>query len=225
MAPYNKISIDTTKQFVFDIETIPLEKGQYSSVLEELIEKKLVKALKADPTVIDPNSERRKIMATDPFLGRIVCIGIYLAHKDEKIALIDSSEKVILQKFWKILSTYSGLFVGFNTVRFDIPFILKRSLIHNIKPTNGLFMQHTRFDPNPPHFDVMLQMSGREGFVSLEYTCAALGIPSSKDGKVKAAEVEKAYKEGRINDIAEYCLEDCRATHQIYERLIDYIAK
>ena len=59
MAPYNKISIDTTKQFVFDIETIPLEKGQYSSVLEELIEKKLVNALKADPTVIDPNSERR----------------------------------------------------------------------------------------------------------------------------------------------------------------------
>ena len=224
MIPY-KINIDTSKQFVFDIETIPLEVGQYSPVLEELIEKKLVRALKADPTVIDPISERRKIMATDPLLGRIVCIGVYLPHKDEKIAIVDSSEKVILQKFWKLLSTFSGLFIGFNTVRFDVPFILKRSLIHGVKPTNGLFLQYTRFDPNPPHFDVMLQMSGRDGFVSLKYACAALGISSSKDGKVQAAGVEQAYKEGRINEIAEYCLDDCRATHQLYERLIDYIAK
>jgi predicted PolB exonuclease-like 3'-5' exonuclease len=223
MAPF-KINVDSSKQFVFDIETIPLEKSQYDPLLEELVEKKLNKALKADPD-LDKTSECKKIRAIDPLLGRIVCIGIYLPQTDEKITLIDSSEKLILQKFWRRLSTFNGLFVGFNTVRFDVPFILRRSLIHEVKPTNGLFLQYTRFDPNPPHFDVMLQMSGRDGFLSLKYACAALGIKSSKDGKVSAENVAQAYEDGRINEIAEYCLEDVRATYQIYEKLTDYIAR
>jgi predicted PolB exonuclease-like 3'-5' exonuclease len=33
------------------------------------------------------------------------------------------------------------------------------------------------------------------------------------------AKVNDAYAEGRLDDIVQYCLEDCRATAAIYERL------
>jgi predicted PolB exonuclease-like 3'-5' exonuclease len=71
----------------------------------------------------------------------------------------------------------------------------------------------------------MLQLSGRDGFLSLKNACAAFGIPSPKNGKIHAENVEQAYNEGKIKEIAEYCLGDVVATHKLYEIIIDYIVK
>jgi predicted PolB exonuclease-like 3'-5' exonuclease len=222
--PSFRDKIDYSQRLAFDIETIPLAPGEYPPELDELVAKKLERALKSNPEA-NRAAETKKVMATDPLLGRIVCIGMYYPNSDTKVTLTDDSEKVILEKFWKAITVFPGIFVGFNTVRFDCPFIVKRSIIHGVKPTNPSFLQFNRYDPYPPHFDVMLALSGREGFVSLKHACAALGIPSSKDGGVVASNVEDAYRAGRIKEIADYCLRDVIATYKLYEKLEDYVVK
>ncbi|MEZ6020567.1 MAG: hypothetical protein R3F17_10835 [Planctomycetota bacterium] len=44
------------------------------------------------------------------------------------------------------------------------------------------------------------------------------GVQATIDG---TAEVGRAYRDGRIEDIGEYCLRDVRATGQLYRRLAD----
>lgn len=209
-------------KIAFDIETIPLQEGEYPESLNDVIKRKLEKSLKNNPD-LDPLKEKKKIMATDPFLGRIVCIGLYYLETGVSIAISDPSEKVILEKWWKTIATHSGLFISFNGIRFDVPYIIRRSMVHKIKPTNGAFLSYTKYDPNPPHFDVMIQMSGRDGFISLHNACDMFGIDSPKDGAIKAENVEQAYKDGRIKEIAEYCLRDVVATAKVYEHVKHYI--
>jgi predicted PolB exonuclease-like 3'-5' exonuclease len=71
----------------------------------------------------------------------------------------------------------------------------------------------------------MLQLSGRDGFISLKNACAAFGIPSPKDGAIRADGVETAYYSGKIKEISEYCLRDVIATYKLYEIIINYISK
>ena len=215
---------DQSKQMVYDIETIPQQPGEFPEELEDLITRKLDRAIKMNPTV-DVDSERRKIMATDPFLGRIICIGMYLPKSDTQISLVEDTEKALLEKFWKVIAQFDGLYVGFNSVRFDAPFIVRRSLVNRVKPSNPTFLQFNKYDPFPPHFDVMLQLAGRDGFISLKNTCAILGIASPKDGEIKADGVENAWKAGRIKEIAEYCLRDVVATHKAFEIVYNYVGK
>lgn len=217
-------NVDHSKQLVFDIETIPQQPGEFPEELEDLVTRKLERTLKSNPNA-DVDSERRKIMATDPFLGRIICIGLYLPGSDTKISLTNDNEKELLTRFWKGIADFNGLFVSFNGVRFDCPYIVRRSIVNRVAPTNSSFLQFNRYDPYPPHFDVMLQMSGRDGFLSLKNACAILGVASPKDGEIKADGVEKAWKEGRIKEIAEYCLRDVIATHKVFEIIYPYIGK
>jgi len=217
-------NVDHSKQLVFDIETIPQQPGEFPEELEDLVTRKLERTLKSNPNA-DVDSERRKIMATDPFLGRIICIGLYLPGSDTKISLTNDNEKELLTRFWKGIADFNGLFVSFNGVRFDCPYIVRRSIVNRVAPTNSSFLQFNRYDPYPPHFDVMLQMSGRDGFLSLKNACAILGVASPKDGEIKADGVEKAWKEGRIKEIAEYCLRDVIATHKVFEIIYHDIGK
>lgn len=205
---------------VFDIETVPLEEGNYSATQLNFIQKKLKSAQLRNPN-LDIATETSKICGTDPYLASIVCIGLFYPLNGQSIALTNVSEKAILESFWDQLKKYSGIFISFNGVRFDVPFILKRSLHHGVKPSNMTFLQHTKYNTYPPHYDVMLQM-GRENIYSLKEACDFFGVPSSKEGEVKAESVAQAYKEGRINEIAEYCLRDLNSTYLLYDKLRSY---
>ncbi len=105
----------------------------------------------------------------------------------------------------------------FNGKRFDIPFLNVRSAIHGLTPSKVI-----PADPltTRPHFDVREVFEGndRRRRGSLDYFTAIFAVPSPKS-KMDGAKVNDAYAEGRLDDIVQYCLEDCRATAAIYERL------
>jgi predicted PolB exonuclease-like 3'-5' exonuclease len=46
-------------------------------------------------------------------------------------------------------------------------------------------------------------------------------VPSPKDG-ISGSKVGEFYKAGRLDDIARYCLADCKATGQLYLKLKNY---
>jgi hypothetical protein len=53
---------------------------------------------------------------------------------------------------------------------------------------------------------------------SLDYWCRRFDIESPK-GSIDGSQVARAYRDGRIEDIGEYCLRDVRATAQLYQKL------
>ncbi len=157
----------------------------------------------------------------DPTVGTIICIGLVVTETGEERAIIDNDEKSLLGEFWQYLHDRPPeLFVTFNGKSFDFPFINVRSAVLQVPPTMILPTgRHTTH----PHFDVREVFAGHERHRrgNLDYFCAVFGIASPKqhmDGKGVGA----AYRQGRIEEIARYCLGDCRATAALYERLKNY---
>lgn len=217
----------------FDIETIP-QQEPLTDIQQEELGKQLEKIFAKNPdwTEEDKIKYRRLIMATNPMFGEIVCIGIYKTTTLNGSYQYDSrafttktegNEKQILSRFWKILEPFKGVFVSFNGLDFDVPFILKRSMKHGILPTNNRFLDKRRFSINP-HFDVKLVIGDwdKYAFGTLRLVCDHLGIASPKEGVVKAENVEEEFKKGNIDLIAEYCLKDVEATHSAYEVMFPY---
>lgn len=207
---------------VFDIETVPFKEEEYSDTQKEYIQRKLNSLLARNPTA-DIKAETGKIKGTDAYLSRVVCIGLYYPLTDTRVAITNDDEKKLLETFWEHLAKYNGLFISYNGVRFDVPYIIKRSMKYGIKPTNNAFLMHTKFDPMPPHADVMLMIGGREGSYSLKQSCDFFGVPSPKEGAVTSSSVADAFYDGRIQEIAEYCLRDLESTYQLFQKAKVYI--
>lgn len=215
----------------FDIETIPkqkpltvLQQEEYNKKLNQKLKQKF--GDKPEYTDEEKESLRGLTMATNYFLGEIVCIGLHKKNtnsgEEGSIALL-GSEKEILTRFWSNLTNFHGLFVSFNGLAFDVPFIIKRSLYHNILPTNKDFLDLKRFS-KWPHFDVKLVFGDYDNYSTgtLASICEFTGVASPKEGEIKADGVEQAYIDGKINLIGEYCLRDVISTYNVYEKLKDY---
>ena len=184
--------------------------------------------------------EEKRRGALSPFTGRIVAIGVVNAEtgkscamyevpgqtevvtrRDGNRTLISGTEKQILEKFWDYLGQ-GDRFISFNGRQFDGPFLMIRSAIHGIKPKRDLIGNRYRFHPNCDLREV-LNFNGtinpRQMRFNLDLACKAFGIVSSKADGMDGRSVETMYRAGRHEDIALYCLEDVRATSELYLKL------
>jgi DEAD/DEAH box helicase domain-containing protein len=92
------------------------------------------------------------------------------------------------------------LLVGFNSKKFDTP----------------ILQQYIGFDISKfPQLDIMEEMVKALGHrVSLQSVASAtLGEGKSGDG----LEAIRLYREGKMDELKSYCLDDVRLTHQIFE--------
>lgn len=203
---------------VIDIETI----GQTPEEIPSRALEHLYRGLARDDVDEEELAQRKKVLedrfGLDPTTGRIVCIGLLDTDRREETAFFGELETSILTSFWEYLGRVRPeRFVTFNGKSFDFPYIRIRSAVLAVGPTMPL---PTRRYSTHPHFDVREVLAGydsrRKG--NLDYFCAVFGIPSPKlhlDGSL----VAEAFREGRIEEIVRYCLDDCRATAALYERL------
>jgi len=198
---------------VFDIETIPQADHELSPLQKAKIEEKEEKSEYW-------KNDKRKEMALSPWFGKVVCIGLYYPELDKRVAFTSKQEKEVLEGFWKEIARFKGTFVSYNGLSFDIPFIKTRSLILNIDPTNEDFLNTRRFQLYP-HFDVAQHIADWENRykISLDLVCDSLGIPSPKEGEVKASTVYDFYKLDRLDLIEEYCLRDLSATFDVFNKV------
>ncbi|MBI4097912.1 MAG: ribonuclease H-like domain-containing protein [Candidatus Levybacteria bacterium] len=192
-----------------DIETIPVEKEKHD-LLKQVYNRKKDKG-KTQKTY----EEFLAGTGLDGAFGRICCISY--AIDEGKPQTLSGDEKEILRKFWEAAKNVT-LFVGFNVLGFDLRFIYQRSVILGIKPSRDISFARFRSDPV---YDVMQEWSKwdtRNG-ISLDTLSKVLGIPTSKGGSVEGKNVAKAYEEGRLKEICEYCEKDVEVTRQIYKKL------
>lgn len=192
----------------FDIETIPVDEEKHP-ILKELYDRSL-----DDGKKVGTFEEYIAQTSFDGAFGRIVCLG--WVFNEEKTESISGSESEIIKKFWEIAEK-ADLFIGYNLLDFDLRFIYQRSVILGIKPSKEI---NLRYYSNSPVYDLMWEwVKWKKPTTKLHNLAKAMGIPSSKDGEIEGKDVAKAYMDGRIKEICQYCEKDVEVTRAIYKKL------
>jgi DNA polymerase elongation subunit (family B) len=219
------------KKLVIDIETVGTPWEEHDPYVREYLIKGMNDA--------EAEEEKRR-GALSPFTGRIVTIGVLNAEsgrscvlfevpgqkelevrKDGPRTLISGSERLILERFWTYLDR-EDRFISFNGRQFDGPFLMIRSAINGLAPKRDLVGNRYRFHPNCDLREV-LNFNGtinpRQMRFNLDLACKTFGVTSSKAEGMDGRAVETMYRAGRYEEIALYCLEDVRATAELYLKL------
>lgn len=164
--------------------------------------------------------------------GRILCIGFSdedaigrvdgVIGWDEATGSFPVDEPAMLGEFWRRLRGFRpnvDRIVGHNVFDFDLKFILKRSIVHGVRPSVDLSFARYR---NQPIFDTMHEWErwGYGSRISLDRLARVLGLPSSKAGGVDGSSVYALFMAGNHRTIRDYCARDVALTRAIYRRLV-----
>ncbi len=156
----------------------------------------------------------------DGTFSRIVCIGLleFSDNLDPRGATswYGHNERELLRRFWAHLAQLRpSLFITHNGLCFDIPFIKKRSIIHQVKPSMEINLAKFRAEPV---YDTMAMWSNwdNRGWVKLDVLARALDV-DSKSGS--GSQVAQMWADGQRKEIALYCLQDTYVTYGCYCRM------
>ncbi len=223
------------KRLVIDIETVGMPWDEHDPYVREYLLK--------DKNEAEAEEEKRR-GGLSPFRGRIVAIGVINADDGRSCVLyevpgqeelktvkegsrtyISGTEKLILEKFWEFMNP-DDRFISFNGRQFDGPFIMIRSAINGVVPKRDLVGYRYAYHPNCDLRDALSfngTLNTRQARFNLDFACKAFGITSSKTESMDGRKVEELYYAGRYDEIANYCLDDVRATCELYLKLVPTI--
>jgi len=216
---------------IFDIETV----GVDFQTLDGQAQEYLLKAARTD----EEKALVPEQLSFSPLTGSIVAIAmlnpdtqkgaVYYQHpgsepaerEEDGIVYATGDEKTILEKFWRTLAFYDQ-FVTFNGRSFDGPFLMVRSAVQKVKPSKNL-VPYRYGDEHIDLYDRLGFFGAVRRTMSLHMWCSALGIPSSKANGVTGYDVPKLFRDGRADEIARYCMDDVRATAELWRVWDAYI--
>ena len=158
--------------------------------------------------------------AFDGTFSRIVCIGL-LEFSDQMearsaVAWYGDNERELLRQFWaRIAQDRPSLIITHNGLGFDLPFIKKRSIVHQVKPTYDVNLAKFRTEPV---YDTMAIWSNWDtrGWVKLDVLARALNVETKSGSGEQVAEM---WAKGQGQDLAQYCLQDTYVTYACYCRM------
>ena len=211
---------------IFDIETVPdTDLGRRLYDLHGLTDEQVATVM---------FTQRRQDTGTE-FLSheqhRVVAISVAMRSRDSlKIWSLgdeNSTEKVLVERFYDGLDKFTPDLVSWNGSGFDLPVLHYRSLLHGVTAArywelgdndqsfryrNYLSRFHWR------HMDLMDILSGFQGRgrVSLNAAAVLLGLPGKLG--MRGADVWDAYRRGEIARIRAYCETDVLNTYLVWLR-------
>lgn len=232
-------------KLIFDIETI----GEDFDSLDQDTQKSLTRWLKRE-AFSDEDYQAKMIeikngLGFSPLTGVIVALGVldvesnkgvvYYQAPGEKTEEVEkdgikykpTTEKEMLEKFWQGADKYNE-FISFNGRTFDVPYLLIRSMVHNIRPSKDLmsnrYINSQKY--NAWHIDLLDQLSfygamQRKG--NLHLYCRTFGIKSPKAEGITGDDVANLFKNKEYKKIAEYNSWDLRATRELYMKWDKYL--
>lgn len=196
-------------EVVIDIETIPNQINNYPEIVSRKLENKH-----------DKNDI--KFCAINPLFGQIINISVDI--NDNQVSFITKNETSLLIDFWTLFSEFTHneiKLISFNGKRFDIPYILLRSSVLKIRPTIKLL--YKRYDTYY-HFDcleILTNFYQDQNFLNLKEYAEIYHIENND--KDNGCDVFNLFKEDKLDDITNHCLEDLNTTKQLYNILKNYI--
>jgi len=219
------------KKLVIDIETVGIPWEEHDPYVREY----LIKGLSDGDA-----EETRRAGGLSPFRGKIVTIGVINIEDGRSCAMyevpgqrelivekagartyISGTEKQILEKFWGFFDS-DARFITFNGRQFDGPFLMIRSAVNGIVPKRDLVGYRYGFHPNCDLREALNffgTTNSRQFKFNLDLACKVFGVETSKSEGVDGRSVETWYRAGRHRELADYCLEDVRATAELYEKV------
>ena len=128
------------------------------------------------------------------------------------------NEARTLGAFWKLLDNFKAsrdLIIAHNGLCFDLPFIVKRSLIHRIKPSVKLSFARYRTQPIYDTMQVWSNWDSRQ-YLSLADLAEVLQVRVNKTEGMDGSKVYDLFRAGNHQEIAEYNLKDVAVLRAIY---------
>lgn len=201
-----------------------------------------------DQNDIDSSEDKdqaESLLPLNPFASQIVCIGIKkstLDEHDKGWVLINSDKKIqsenenykyvccdettLLSKFWEFLTKIKfKKFITFNGRGFDFPYLALRSTYLGIPLTMDL-MRGSDWSIDDYHIDLALKLTfgkfsgnGPLKRRKLDYYCKRYLGASPKTDEISGSKVGQVFREGKIDEIAKYCIEDVEKTFQLYKKI------
>lgn len=157
--------------------------------------------------------------ALDASTGRVVAIGVWTESKGIEIAGVDdtATESDVIASFWDLcreLVPKGGQLIGFNILSFDLPFLIRRSLILGVPVPKWLRKQNRYWHDNL--VDLMLEWTlGLYGErISLDRLAKCLGM----DGKNGDGAVFAGLWESNREEAIAYLENDVLLTAKVAER-------
>jgi len=179
---------------IFDIETAPLAAGMYTATDEK-------------------TGEVKDIGALSPITGKIIGIGWSVGEKIT--SLVSEDEKLLLASFWNMVRSQTEPFrlVGFNNKRFDIHFLLVRSLHHNVQTVP--LSNRTVIDIRD-HL-TFFQSYMKKG--TLHDYALLIGCAGKHD-ELTGEDIPRLWAEGKKTAIEQYLHQDIVVTKQLFEKCV-----
>jgi len=157
----------------------------------------------------------------------IACIGALIAHHDGDHWVVDAlgaphvgerSEKELIASFVDRIAELTPQLVTFNGSSFDLPVLRYRAMTHSIAAL-GLSARpyFNRYTDDAIDLCDVLSSFTPAAKSSLHELCRVMGIPGKPEG-IDGGEVEKYFRDGRIQDIADYCESDVVNTYRVWLR-------
>ena len=204
---------------VYDIETIarPLP----DSVINELCK---TGNLKDPDKIAAKQAEFRGKLGADPLTATACCGGWYASEDDcGYIMLKDTSpeaETVFLREYWSKLAEFDVL-VGFNCFSFDSKILTLRAAVHGIEIP--FRFDRRRYSSAGNHIDIRMVLQDWNTFEAgkLGFFLDMFGLESKTEG-IDGSMVQDYWNEGLYQDIGEYCLQDCKQTMALFEKIKRY---
>jgi predicted PolB exonuclease-like 3'-5' exonuclease len=157
----------------------------------------------------------------------IVCIGALIAHREPDRWAVDAlgaphvkerSEKALISAFVDRIAELSPQLVTFNGSSFDLPVLRYRAMVHGVSaPGLAARPYFNRYTEDAIDLCDVLSSFSAQAKATLHELSRVMGLPGKPDG-MAGGEVEKYYREGRIQEIADYCESDVVNTYRIWLR-------
>ena len=205
---------------VLDIETIPCdeETKQLLPPIEAPSKLEGADLEEWNKTTLPKLKEKQYTeTALDGAFGQVVCIGLILFDNKKDTysgkVLFGQDESKLLDGFWSIIAEcQKPFFITHNGLNFDLPFLIKRSIIKGIKPSQQFNLIRYRTDFV---FDTMAVWSNWDykKSIKLDLLAKVLNV-GSKSGSGK--DVFTKWSDEKYKEVAEYCFQDVFVTYACY---------
>jgi len=217
-------------RYFVDIESLPPPEDTRQRLSPAKI-RKLLRVNREPTNEEEPpcTEEEFRQLALHPEYGRVLSIGMiveedaHIVHRgvlgrERQSMRFHLDEARTLRAFWKLLGNFNAsrdLIIAHNGLCFDLPFILKRSLIHRINPSVKLSFARYRTQPIYDTMQVWSNWDSRQ-YLSLADLAEVLKVGVNKTEGMHGSKVYEQFRAGHHQEIAEYNLKDVTVLRAVY---------
>ncbi len=157
----------------------------------------------------------------------IVCIGALVAHREESGWVVDAlgaphvgerTEKQLISAFVDRIGELSPQLVTFNGNGFDLPVLRYRAMINEVSaPGLSARPYFNRYSEDALDLCDVLSSFSAQGRATLHEISKIMGLPGKPDS-IDGGEVHRYFRDGKIQEIADYCETDIVNTYRVWLR-------